>query len=93
MAAAAVPPKVPASPSNFKFPPFDGTKGKWVAFNRIVTQSLEMPYFAPGSDELVTTASNAIQSAQLRNALFAVLSKAAASHFDDRTLFSLDQGK
>ena len=43
-----------------------------------------MPCFAPGSDELVTTASNAVQSAQLRNALFAALSKSAASHFDDR---------
>ena len=82
-AAAAVPPKVPASPSSFKFPPFDSTEGKWVAFNGNATQSLEMPCFASGSDELVTTASNAVQSAQLHNVLFAVLSKAAASHFGD----------
>ena len=75
---------MPAFPSNFKFPPFDGTEDKWVAFNRKVTQSLEMPRFAPGSDELVTTASNTVQSAQLRNALFAALPKVAASHSDDR---------
>jgi len=83
-AATAVSAKVPAPPSSFKLPPFDGTEGKWVALNRNVTQSLEMPSFAPGSDALVTTAANAVQSAQLRNALFAALSKAAANHFDDR---------
>ena len=78
------PPRCLPPPSNFKFPPFDGTECKRVAFNRNVTQSLEMPCFAPGSDELVTTTSNAVQSAQLRNALFAALSKAAENHFDDR---------
>ena len=86
-ATAVVPLKVPAPLSNFKFnfPPLDGiTKGKWVAFNRNVTQSLEMPCFALGSDDLVTIASNGIQRVQIRNVLLAAFSKAVANHFDDR---------
>ena len=71
-------------PSSFKLPPFDGTDGKWVAFSRSLSQSLEMDCFAPGSDDLVTTPSNRVQSSQLRTALYAALSKAAAARFDDR---------
>ena len=80
-AATASPARVPSS---FKLPPFDGSDNKWVAFNRSLTQSLEMDCFAPGSDDLVTTPSNRVQSTQLRTALYAALSKAAAARFDDR---------
>ena len=61
-----------------------GTDSKWVAFNRSLTQSLEMDCFTPGSDDLVTTPSNRVQSTQLRTALYAALSKAAAARFDSR---------
>ena len=60
---------MPAPHSSFKFPIFDGTKDKYVAFGRSVTQSLEMPCFDPGSNVLVTTDANKIQSVQLRNCL------------------------
>ena len=41
-----------------------------------------MPCFVPGSDELVTTSANKTPSAQLRNCLYATLSKAAVAHFE-----------
>ena len=75
---------MPAPHSSFKFPIFDGTEDKYVAFSRSVTQSLEMPCFDPGSDALVTTDANKTQSAQLRNCLYAALTKAAVARFDDR---------
>ena len=76
--------KVPAPYSSFKFPNFNDTEDKWVAFSRSVTQSLEMPCFAPGSDTLVTIDTNKAQSAQLRNCLYATLTKAAVAWFDNR---------
>ena len=82
--AAATATKVPAPHSSFKFPIFDGTEDKYVAFSRSVTQSLEMPCFDPGSDALVTTDANKTQSAQLRNCLYAALTKVAVARFDDR---------
>ena len=50
-AATALPARVPSS---FKLLPFNGSDGKWVAFNSSLTQPLEMDCFAPGSDDLVT---------------------------------------
>ena len=46
------PVKVPAPYSSFKFLLFDGLKGKWIAHNKSVTQSLKIPYFAPDLDAL-----------------------------------------
>ena len=42
-----------------------------------------MPYFNPGSNTLVTTDANKTQSAQLRNCLYAALTKAIVAWFDD----------
>ena len=81
---AAAPAKVPAPHSSFKFPNFDGTEDNWVSFSRNVTQSLEMPYFVPGLDTLVTTNTNKTQSSQIRNCLYAALSKATVARFDNR---------
>ena len=65
--AAATATKVPAPHNSFKFPNFNGTEDKWIAFSRSVSQFLEMPCFNPGSDTLVTTDANKTQSLQLRN--------------------------
>ena len=82
----AAPAKVPApSHTSFKFPNFDGSLSQFTAHNRAVTQSLEMPCFDPSpSGELVTTALNAVESAQLRNCLHPSLKGAAAAHFTNR---------
>ena len=45
---------------------------------------MEMPPFAPGTDELNTTASNAVQSSQLSTAINTAISGDSAEHFDSR---------
>ena len=64
--AAVTATKVPTPQNSFKFPNFDGTDDKWVAFSRSVTKSLEMPCFNPGSDTHVTTDAKKTQNAQLQ---------------------------
>ena len=78
--ASAAPARAP--PHSFKLKTFSGASKDWLAYDRSLTYTMEIPPFALGIADLKTTAANAVQSSHLRTTINAEISGDAAAHFD-----------